>query len=105
MKKMLFFVLLTQMSLACMGQTHTVARGSDGYITIDGQNYKRGDLLSQYAYRASDSSMGILFANTRVQLVKPTVDTNWIYVDSSSKKARNMTVLRTWMNTNFEYLH
>lgn len=99
------FIILILIAFQSEAQTHTIKRGSDGYVTIDGQNYQRGYLLTQYYYYSTDSVMGILYANTRTPLIMPTVDSNYLYADSANKRAYNMTVLKTWMNTNFEFFH
>lgn len=92
-------------SVAGAQTTHTVKIGTDGYVTIDGQNYKRGDLRSYYTYRTNDSGLAIIYSSDRTTLIKYTVDTNYLYADSSNAKARNMNTLRAWFNTNFEYKH
>lgn len=82
--------------------TVTIKAGTDGYVTINGQNYPRGYLLTEYTYRTSDSLMAILFANNRTYLISPRDNIRYLYADSSNAPAYSMSVLRTWMNTNFE---
>ena len=90
---------------------HTINIGTAGYVTIDGQNYKRGYLATQYAdsfkYNGNwvhDSTLGLYYLNTGSYFIKPTIDTLWQYGDSAGKKAYNMQTLRNWFNTNFEYI-
>ena len=102
MRKLLLFVCLI-MAFASPAQTVTVAIGTDGYVTINGQNYKRGDLRSVYTYRTTDSFLAIIYSSDRQPLIKATKNTSYLYADSTNKVARNMLTLRTWFNTNFEY--
>lgn len=106
MKALLTFLFLFG-SLYCGAQalpantTITLKAGTSGYITINGQNYTRGQLGSIYSTR--DSSLAIIYTIDRTLFVRSTRDTFFVYADSSNAKARNFNVLKTWMNTNFEY--
>ncbi len=100
MKRLIFALTLVLLSSVAMGQSIQV--GTDKYVTINGQNYPRGYLLSVYNYEGPDSTLAILFANTRTILIKPTNNALYKYVDSSNAPARNMLGLRAWMNANFE---
>lgn len=79
-----------------------VKAGTDGYVTINGQNYPRGYLLTQYTYKATDSLLALLYANTRTYLVPPTDNIEYRYGDTADKRAFNMLTLRAWMNANLE---
>lgn len=104
--------LFTLLALICaFGVTATAQRmpdtvvikvGNDKYVTVNGQNYPRGYLLTQYTYKASDSLLAILYANDRTYLVSPRVNRRYQYGDTANKQAFNMNTLRTWMNTNLE---
>ncbi len=82
--------------------TVTLKAGTDGYVTINGQNYPRGYLLTEYTYRTTDSLMSILYANNRTYLISPRDNVRYLYADTANTPAHSMSVLRTWMNTNFE---
>lgn len=110
MKKHLLILVLLLLVTMSYGQnfnvtdTISLAYGSNGYVTINGQNYKRGDLLSKYYYPTTgDSTLAILYGYSMTTLIKARKNSLYIYADSSRRSARSMTVLRTWMNTNFEY--
>lgn len=103
MRKLLFIAAILFSVSAFSQTTHTVAFGSNGYVTIDGQNYKRGDLVSHYTYNAHDSTLAILYSYNMLPLIKSTIDSNYLYADTANKKAYSMPVLRTWFNANFEY--
>lgn len=100
MKRIVFALALVLLSSVAMSQSIQI--GSDKYVTINGQNYPRGYLLSVYNYEGADSTLAILFANNRTFLIKPTNNALYKYVDSANAPARSMLILRTWMNTNFE---
>jgi hypothetical protein len=100
MKKILFTLLL--LPVLVKAQTVTVKIGSDKYVTINGQNYPRGYLLSQYTYKTPDSLIAIIYANTRTQLIPPTARGKYRFGDSSDAVPVSTPQLRTWMNANFE---
>lgn len=102
MKRIVFALTLVLLSSVAMSQTVSLQTGTDKYVTINGQNYPRGYLLSVYNFYGPDSTLSILFANTRTILVKPTNNADYKYIDSSNAPAVNMLVLRAWMNANFE---
>ncbi len=102
MKRIVFALTLVLLSSVAMSQTVNVKIGTDKYVTINGQNYPRGYLLSVYNYAGTDSTLAILFANTRTPLIKATNNISYLYGDSTDAPARSMLILRTWMNTNFE---
>lgn len=93
MKKYLLIILIIASNIY-YGQfsttTVTLNFGSQGYVTINGQNFKRGDLQSKYYYNLHDSELTIIFANTRTALIPLTIDSAYVYGDSSNKKAYNM---------------
>lgn len=100
MKRIVFVLALVL--LTCGVNAQTLKAGTDGYVTVNGQNYPRGYLLSVYNYEGADSTLAILFATNRTILIKPTNNASYKYVDSANAPARNMLVLRNWMNANFE---
>ncbi|MBX2906160.1 MAG: hypothetical protein KF744_08990 [Taibaiella sp.] len=107
MKRLIFLLMMVLICGGAMAQTDsvTLAYGSSGYVTVNGQNYKRGDLMSHYVYNTTgDSTLAILYTYGRLPLISPRKNSLYIYADSSRKSARSMVVLRTWMNTNFEYI-
>lgn len=107
MKKLFSLVaLIAALSTATVAQTMPdtviIKAGTDKYVTVNGQNYPRGYLLTQYTYRTNDSLLAILYANTRSYLVSPRVNRRYQYGDTANKQAFNMNTLRNWMNANLE---
>ena len=102
MRKLMILLAVCFAVSAHAQSTVTIKAGTDGYVTINGQNYPRGYLLTEYTYRTSDSLMAILYANNRTYLISPRDNIRYLYADTSNAPAVNMSVLRTWMNTNFE---
>lgn len=103
MRKLMILIALL-VATTTFGQVNTkqvqIKNISSTCIQINGQDYpKSGFLLTQYKYGTNDSTLGLLYANTRTYMLAPTIDSLFYYVDSS-KKAYNMTVLRTWFRTN-----
>ena len=93
-------------SVASEAQTVKVAVGSGYYVTIGDQNYKRGDLRAVYNTNAvGDTGLYIIYSSDRKQLFKYTTDTNFLYSDSSNRRARSIVELKAWFNTNFEPIH
>jgi hypothetical protein len=102
MKALLLLCLFAMLAVSATAQTVNVRIGSDKYVTINGQNYPRGYLLSQYNYAGADSTLALLYANTRTLFIKPTNNASYRYGDSTDAPANSMLVLRAWMNANFE---
>lgn len=90
------------MPVFAQAQTVSLKVGSDKYVTVNGQNYPRGYLLTQYTYRTPDSLLAIIYANTRTQLVAPTARSAYRFVDSANAAPVSMPQLRSWMDANFE---
>ena len=87
------------------GTAITLNAGTHGYVTINGQDYMRGSLGTHYVYPASgDSTLAIYYMRNGSLFITPSVDTLYIYGDSTNKKARNMQTLKTWMRNNLEYV-
>jgi len=102
MKVLFTLCLVALLAVSLQAQTVNIKIGSDKYVTINGQNYPRGYLLSQYNYAGTDSTLALLYANTRTPFIKATNNASYQYGDSSNAPANSMLILRTWMNTNFE---
>ncbi len=85
------------------GSTITIKAGTNGYVTINGQEYMRGSLGTSYTYVTGDSTLSIYYLPSRTTFIYPTIDTLYQYGDSSNAKAVNMITLRNWFKTNFEY--
>ena len=104
MKKIMLLVAVMAIAAASKAASDTVIvkAGTDKYVTINGQNFPRGYLMTQYTYRSSDSLLGIMYANTRTYLIAPIVNRKFQYGDTANKQAFNMLTLRSWMNANFE---
>lgn len=79
-----------------------VQKGTATYIIINGSNYKRTSIGTLYNYTGFDSAVSIYNVFTNRTIIPPTTDSNFIYFDSSNKRAHNMLGLRTWLNTNLE---
>ncbi len=70
------------------------------YNDIGTQDYpKTGFLLTQYSYYQGDTTLALLYANTRKYLIPPTNDTNFYYGDTSGKRVPSGTALRKWVET------
>ncbi len=82
--------------------TIVLKAGTDGYVTVNGQNFPRGYLMTVYKYRTSDSLLGLMYANDRTYFIKPQVNRRYQFGDTANKPAFNMLTLRSWMNTYLE---
>jgi hypothetical protein len=102
MKFLFTLCLFALLASTAPAQSVAIKAGTDGYVTINGQNYPRGYLLSQYNYEGTDSTLALLYANTRTIFIRATNNAAYKYIDSSNAPANSMLILRTWMNTNFE---
>ena len=80
--------------------------GNGGYVTIDGQNYKRGNLCSRYG----TGTLAILnypipstsFAGEFSYFIKPTAYSDYLDGDNANAPFASLAALRTWMDANFE---
>ena len=99
MKKAILLTLL--IGGAAYAQT-ILKIGTSGYVTVNNQNYKRGDLMSLYNF--TDSTMRILYTNTRTPLTAAYSKTGVINGDSSFVAFPSMDSVRKWMNAHFEYV-
>lgn len=85
------------------GQTTILKVGSNGYVNVAGQNYKRGYLGSNYTISGGDTFLSIRYAYAApITMIRPAVDTQFLDGDNANAKFRSMAALRAWMDANFE---
>jgi len=86
------------------GPTVVLQKGTATYVLINGSNYKRSTIGTSYVYNpnAGDSTVSFYNVFNNRIIVPPTIDTNFVYYDSSNNRAYNMLGLRTWLNANLE---
>ena len=85
--------------------------GSNGYVTIAGQDFNRDAIGFFYNYTDSfatnsgtyDSTISIYWLRDGLSLYSNVLDTMFVYGDSTNKQVRNMGVLRTWFINNAYY--
>lgn len=77
--------------------------GTSGYVTIDGQNYARGSLLSKYSVSGPDTLLGVLYsAPAQSPFVVSKVAGAYLDSDNDTASFTSMAELRHWMNSHFE---
>lgn len=77
--------------------------GSNGYVTIDGQNYSRSSLQSIIGFSGADTLLGINYAAPMPRpLIYPRKATTYLDGDNSNNYFVNYASLRIWTNANLE---
>jgi len=101
--KRILFLLLVLSCYSAIAQT-VLKKGTLGYVTINGQNYHRGYLGSQYNYATTDSTLCILYLQPYAsRFIQPGLRTTYLDGDHSNAAFPSMDSLRKWMNENFEF--
>lgn len=82
-----------------------LSMGSNGYVTIDGQNKERGYFQSVYTISGSDTLLGMDFAGPLPQpFIYPKKANAYLDGDNSNNYFASEAALKTWMNANFEQI-
>src|SRR5882724_2738982 len=103
--KGILFVVLFCLSFVSHAQKTILKIGTNGWVTVNGQNYKRGYLGSNYTTLHGDSLLAIQYQyGYPVTLIWAAVDTMYLNGDNSNLPFTSMSALITWMDTHFEPL-